>query len=215
MFSVVICRGTCFHPGSQCSIWPASRVSNCGEFSSGASDSMRCMLSSANLTLWHARRVLLEYYANIQHKQSNYSGPPDKQSNCPGAPENILNHNAGIVYLKTIFTIEVISPDPFKTCLKLHSWQLCATSSNIFPVILLHLIIYLLLIHSLPHLRTNCLHYSKWNLHPARCQGIAIHRPIIKYTMREHYNSTKHLIIIVLQMFAFQSSGFMHRIAND
>jgi len=86
--------------------------------------------------------------------------------------------------------------------LELHHPPLCATSCNLFPVIQLHLILYLPLIHSLPHSPTFCLHYSKWNLRQARW-GITIHRRIKKHTSRELSHSRKQPIIIVHQMFVF------------
>ena len=99
--------------------------------------------------------------------------------------------------------MEVISPEPFKARLELHPPRLCATSCSIFPDIPLHLILYLLLIHSLPYSPTFYHHYPKWNLRPARW-GITIHRRIKKHTLREHWHSRKVPILVVHQMFAFQ-----------
>jgi hypothetical protein len=64
--STVISRGTCFHLGSQCSIWPAARVSKYHKLSSGASDSVLCALVFANFHSLHPYRVLLIQVANIQ-----------------------------------------------------------------------------------------------------------------------------------------------------
>jgi len=82
-----------------------------------------------------------------------------------------------------------ICPETFDWCLELHLPRLCVSSCTIFPVILLHLILYLLHIHySLPHSLTVFLHYRKWNLCPAR-GVITMHRWIKRHTLREHSHS--------------------------
>ena len=96
----------------------------------------------------------------------------------------------------------MISPEPFKACLELHAPRLCATSCSIFQHILLRLILYLLVIHSLPYSPTFYLHCHKWNLCPARWR-ITIHRRIKTHTLREHWHSRKELMFIVYQMFAY------------
>ena len=103
----------------------------------------------------------------------------------------------------------MISPQPFKVRLELHPPWLCATFCSIFPLLVLHLILYLLHIHSLPYSPTFYLHYHKWDLHPARW-GIIIHRRIKKHTLREHLHSRKQPIFIVHRMFTIQSSSIMH-----
>jgi hypothetical protein len=60
----VICRGTRFHSGCQCSIWPAPRVSSYRELSSsashsGASGCILCALAFGNIQFWHPFRVSL------------------------------------------------------------------------------------------------------------------------------------------------------------
>jgi len=97
---------------------------------------------------------------------------------------------------------------------EMHPPRLCATSFTIFPAILLHLILYLLIIHSLLHSPTFCLHYTQWNLCPARW-GITTHREIKKHTFRQHSHSRKQPMFIVQQMFAFQSSAFTNCIVVD
>ena len=119
-----------------------------------------------------------------------------------GAPNNNLYRNTGQPSSIKMWTIEVISPQPFKARLKLHPPRLSATSCSIFPDIRLHLILYLLLIHCLPYSPPFCHHYPELNLFPARW-GITIHRWIKKHTLREHWNSKKEPIFIVHQIFAF------------
>jgi len=63
MFGGVICRGACSHSGSQCSIWPAPRNSECYNHvnvtsSSGASCSILCAFG-LNQTPIHASIPLL------------------------------------------------------------------------------------------------------------------------------------------------------------
>jgi hypothetical protein len=79
-----------------------------------------------------------------------------------------ISHNTGLLSLIYIWTIAVMSPEPFVVCLELYPSQLHATSCSIFAVILLHLILYLLLIHSLPYSPIFNCHYHKWNLCPGR-----------------------------------------------
>ena len=215
----VIFRGTRFHSGSQCSNGPAPKISQWHEFSFGASHSgaSRCILwalAFANLEFLHPYRVLLIGVADIRHWESIHSGAPDKESIHSGAPDKILNRNTGLPSSIYIWTIEVISPGTFNTHLKLNPPQLCATSCSIYPVFVLHFILYALLIHSLPHSLTVYLHYSQWNLRPARW-GITIHRRIKMHTWRDHLHSRKQPIFISHQVFAFQWSAFVHHIADD
>jgi hypothetical protein len=73
--------------------------------------------------------------------------------------------------------------NPRKMHLQIHPPWLCASSWTIFLIILLQLILYLLLVHSLPHWYTFNLHYSKWNFLPAwLLLGYLI--PIINTTFR-------------------------------
>ena len=101
-----------------------------------------------------------------------------------------------------------------KACLELDSPQLCATSCTIFPVILLHLILYFLLIRSYSHCLTCYLLYSKWNLNPARW-GITFHRRIKKHTSRKLLHSRVEPIIIVHILIAIQLPALVYRIVDD
>jgi len=90
-------------------------------------------------------------------------------------------------------------------CLKLLPPELYATSCSIIPVILLHLVLYLLLLHyCFAQFPTVYHHYTKRNLRPARW-GITIHRRIKMHTLREHLHSRKQPIFITHQMFASNS----------
>ena len=139
-----------------------------------------CVLALANLQFLHPYRVLIGV-ANIRHQESIYSGAPDKESVYSGAPDNIRNRNTDCRPRYKYKPLKSSLQNPFKACLELHPPRLCANSCTIYPVIVLHLILYFLLIHSLPHSPTVYLHYSKWNLRPARW-GITIHRRIKKHT---------------------------------
>jgi len=95
-FRSVICRSTCFHSGSQCSSWPAPRVSYYHELSSGTSGSdvsgtMPCALTFVNLSFLHPCRVLFIGVVNIRHLESIYSSAPNTESINWGVHYNILN----------------------------------------------------------------------------------------------------------------------------
>jgi len=94
-------------------------------------------------------------------------------------------------------------------CLELHPPRLCATSCSIFAVILLHLILFLLLINSLPYSPALYFHYHKWNLCSGRW-GITIHRRIKKHTLKKHWHSRMEPIFVVYQMFALQLSSIVY-----
>ena len=116
-----------------------------------------CALALANLQFLHPYRVLFIGVANIRHSESIYSGAPDDIQNCNTECRPRYKYKP----LKSSLQ------NPFKARLKLHPPRQCGDSCTIYPVIVLHLIIYFLLLHSLPHSPTLDLHYSKWNLHPA------------------------------------------------
>jgi hypothetical protein len=157
-----------------------------------------CALVWANLQFWHPYRVLFIRVANIRHSESNYSG----------APDNIRIHNTVGHTPSTYEPFKSSMQNHLKACLQLHPPWLCENSCTIYSVIVLHLILYFLLLHSLPHSPTLDLHYSKWNLRPARW-GITMYRTVKKHTQREHSRSRKQPICIAHQLFAFQLSGLV------
>jgi len=126
-----------------------------------------CVLALANLQFLHPYRVLVGV-ANIRDQESIYSGAPDKESVYSGTPDNIRNRNMDCRPRYKHKPLKSSLQDPFKVRLELHPPRLCVNSCTIYPVIVLHLILYFLLLHSLPHSPMLDLHYSKWNLRPAR-----------------------------------------------
>jgi len=119
-----------------------------------------CVLALANLQFLHLYRVLIGV-ANIRHQESIYSGAPDKKSVYSGAPDNIRNRNTDCHPQYKYKPLKSSLQNPFNARLELHPPRLCANSCTIYPVIVLHLILYFLLSHSLPHSPTLDLHYSK------------------------------------------------------
>jgi len=126
-----------------------------------------CVLALANLQFLHPYRVLIGV-ANIRHQESIYSGVPDQESVYSGAPDNIRHRNTDCRPRYKYIPLKSSLQNPFKARLEFHPPRLCANTCTIYPVIVLHLILYFLLLHSLPHSPTLDLRYSKWNLHPAR-----------------------------------------------
>jgi len=155
MFTGVICRGTFFHAGSQFSVWPAPRITQCHEFSScgsgsGLSGYILCVLALANLQFVHPYRVLLKAVVNIRHEESIYSsapgmefiysGAPDKKLIYSGVHDNTWGQITKLLSSIYIRTSAVIWPASLMACHEYHPPQLCATCWTIFAVILLHLI---------------------------------------------------------------------------
>jgi len=102
----VICRGTRFHSRSQCSIWPAPRVSQCREFSSGASRPgasccILCALALANLQFWHPYRVLL-IGELLTFRIRNPSIPAHLTTN-PSIPVHLTTNPSIPVHLSTSY----------------------------------------------------------------------------------------------------------------
>jgi len=125
-----------------------------------------CVLALANLQFLHLYRVLIGV-ANIQHSESIYSGTPDKESVYSGTPDDIRNRNTDCHSRYKYNPLKSSLQNAFQARLELHPPRLCANSCTIYPVIVLHLILYFLLLHSLPHSPTLDLRCSKWNLRPA------------------------------------------------
>jgi len=125
------------------------------------------VLALSNLQFLHPYRVLIGV-ANIRHQESVYSGAPDKESFYSEAPDNIRNRNTDCRPRYTFNPLKSSLQNASNAHLELHPPRLCANSCSIYPVIILHIILYFLLLHSLPHSPTLDLRYSKWNLRPAR-----------------------------------------------
>jgi len=137
---------------------------------------------------------------------------PDMAFVYAGTPDNIRHRNTDCPTRYKFTPLKWSLQNPLNAHLESYPPRLCANSCSMYLVIVLHLILYFLLI--LPLSSTLDLHYSKRNLHPARWE-ITIHWRIKKHTWREYSLSRKQPIFIVHQMFAFQLSAFVHRIAND
>jgi len=116
------------------------------------------VLALATLQFLHPYRVLFIGVANIRHLESIYSG----------GPENIRHRNTDCRPRYKHKLLKSSLQNSVKVPFELHPPRLCANFCTIYPVIVLHLIVYFLLLHSLPHSPTLDLHYSKWNLRPAR-----------------------------------------------
>jgi len=102
-----------------------------------------------------------------------------------------------------IWTIEVIYSDLFYFAPRIASSLTMCNFLHLFPIILLRLILYIPLIHSLPHSPTFYLHFTKCNLCQARW-GRTIDRSI-KNTANLHWPSNVCLssplpLCIVVQM---------------
>jgi len=113
-----------------------------------------CASALANLQFLYPYRVLFIGVANIRQSKSIYSG----------APDNIQNRNKDCHPRYNYEPLKSSLQNPFKARLELHPPGICTNSFTIYPVIVLHLILYVLLLHSLPHSPTLDLRYSKWNL---------------------------------------------------
>jgi len=164
MFRGVICRGSHFHSGSQCSM--------CGQHQ-GLVDVMSFIVYVRWLYQTSNSCILTKY---CWYELQTFGGRK------PSIVVHQTTSGIPIPDCRPRFRYEPLKSylqNPFKLCLKLHPPGLCANSCSIFPVILLHLISYILLIHALLHFPTLYLHYSKWNLRPARW-GITIHRRLNK-----------------------------------
>lgn len=188
------------------------------KFSSGSSGSgvSGCFLYAfafENLQSLHPYSIRLIGVATIWHQESICSGAPNKVSIYSGIPVNIVNCNSRLQSQTNIWTVAIISLETVQVHIELHPPRPCTTSISISPAILLPVVLYILLMHSLPNCRTVYLHYSKWNL----CLGrwwITIHRRLKKHTFRAHSYSRQQPTFIVNQMFAIQLSPFGHRMAK-
>jgi len=144
-------------------------------------DHSLCGLALANLQLWHPDRVLVIEVANIRPRESSYSSIPEKVSVESATRDNTRNlkTDGGPRYKHKPF--KLFLQTCIKKCLELHPPWLCTKSCLNYPIIVLHLVLYFLPVHSLPDSPTIDVRYSKWNLCPARW-GITIHRRIKKHT---------------------------------
>jgi hypothetical protein len=117
-----------------------------------------CALAFANLQFLHPYRVWFIEVATIWNWESIHSG----------APDNIRNRNTDCHPRSKYKPLKLFPKNPFMACLELHPPGLCAHCCTVYPVIVLPLIVYFLLLHCLPHSPTLDLRFSKWNLHSAR-----------------------------------------------
>lgn len=81
--------------------------------------------------------------------------------------------------------LNLLSLIPCKALLLFHPPRHYTITCTIFPIILLHLIIYFMVLHSLPHSPLFYSHFSSWNLHSARAR-VTIQRRFEMHTLREH-----------------------------
>lgn len=113
-----------------------------------------CTWPLANLKVLHPYSVLLIIVVNIQRLKSIDSGTLTHESISSTEVDNIPNHNTRLSSLIYIWNVEAVSCKPYKAQLSMHPPWLYATSCAILPIILLHLILHLLFLHSVPHSTT-------------------------------------------------------------
>jgi len=119
------------------SVWPLATQPSLFEFCRFSMlHQFYAMLSPQILGHSH---IITSYWGVICSGTSFYSS---SQCSIWPAPDNIRNRNTGLPSSIQIWSILVICAETFKARLELHSPRLCATCCSIYPVVLVHLILY-------------------------------------------------------------------------